>query len=57
MDTEGVLQNVLQAVEPTQGDAPGDFVLVTVVMFQGEISLATNPLNYNFWYIINFSPK
>jgi hypothetical protein len=46
MDTEGVLQDVFQAVEPTQGDAPDDFVLVTVVPFQGEISLATNPLNY-----------
>ena len=47
MDTEGVLQDVFQAVEPTQGDAPGDFVLVTVVLFQGEISLATNPYKYD----------
>jgi hypothetical protein len=46
MDTEGVLQDVFQAIEPTQGDAPSDFVLVTVVPFQGEINLATNPLNY-----------
>jgi hypothetical protein len=46
VDTEGVLQDVFQAVEPTQCDAPDDFVLVTVVPFQGEISLATNPLNY-----------
>lgn len=46
MDTEGVLQDVFKAVEPTQGDVFSDFVLVTVVPFQGEINLATNPLKY-----------
>ena len=45
MDTEGVLQDVFKAVEPTQGDVFSDFVLVTDVPFQGEINLATNPLN------------
>jgi hypothetical protein len=45
MDCEGVLQDVFYAVEPTQGDVFSDFVVVTDVPFQGEINLATNPIN------------